>query len=625
MADPVFLTITMSGEHFNLFFKNVKFFLRLPRRGISPRVNRVGGGSPPPDGPLGGGPQHCAMSVQEKRSAVSLRRLLRPLLPGPDRPLFGQFLVREGVISEDQLEIALECQRNDPRRLGRIIVEEGFASEMEILQAIAKTYGVSADSLDEDLSSRLGRRGRSLRSRLASFPMPIGAKLSIAITAIIAVTIVTLSLVILQRQRENLYRQAVSMGRVSLNFFVGAAAVPLLEDDMVSLNTLIRDATSVEGLLFASIADRERIVKAHTDTAMLGKRPPVPEMLGHESRDDDTVYFRARLPQRPHLLVLSRPVTFSGVELGWATVGLSLESIDRQIRKESLNVIVLSFFIILLGIAVSVKIGQNFSRPISRLVEATRQLGKGNLEHRIRETRRDEFGNLASAFNYMSRELWKKMKVQKSFGSYVSPEILEMILARPEDEWLRGRLMNVTVLFTDVRGFTAYSEGREPEQVVEAMNHYFQIAARCIQSHGGHVDKFIGDGVLGVFGAPVARQDHALGAVRAALAMQEEFRRSSDSERFFLSRIGIGIDTGEAVAGDLGSEVKKEYSVIGDCANLASRLSDLAGPGQTIISRRTLDAAGPTVTVRPLGPLTVKGKVGAVESFEVLGAVSGGE
>ena len=156
----------------------------------------------------------------------------------------------------------------------------------------------------------------------------------------------------------------------------------------------------------------------------------------------------------------------------------------------------------LLGISIAIMIGVGFARPISQLVLATQEIGKGNFQYRVERVRGDEFGDLASAFNYMSRELWKKLVMTKSFGSYVSPEILEMVMAHPDGDLLGGKRMEVTVVFTDIRGFTAYAEANDPERVVEAINEYFEIATRHIQKRGGYVDKFIGDAVLGVFGVP---------------------------------------------------------------------------------------------------------------------------
>jgi adenylate cyclase len=534
-------------------------------------------------------------------------------------PPLGLVLVREKVITDEQLELALDIQKNDPQRLGQIIVEQGFASEVEVLEAIAKQYGVSADSLSDDISTLIKQKSRTLRQRWSNLRIPIRAKLSFAITFIIWLTILILSFVILARQKNSLYQQTVRTGKVSLNYFVGDAAIPLLEDDIVRLNTLIKEADSVEGLLYAAIVDRKDIVKAHSDASLIGGNLPSLESEGKTVLEGDMSYFRTRIDTGAHVLVLSRPVSFSGVELGRALVGISLDFIDREIRRESLNVIILSFFIVLLGVLIAIQIGVSFSRPIAQLVLATHEIGKGNFKHRISEIRKDEFGDLAAAFNYMSRELWKKLKMQKSFGSYVSPEILKMIMAHPEEEWLKGRRMSVSLLFTDIRGFTAFSENNEPEEVVEAVNRYFEIATRHIIANGGYVDKFIGDAVLGVFGAPVARADHAERAVLAAVAMQKEFGETSKDGYPLLDRVGIGINSGEAVAGDLGSDVKREYSVIGDCVNIASRLNSLAAAGQIIISGSTQWGAEGAISSRLMGSVKVKGKALEIETYEVLG------
>jgi adenylate cyclase len=190
----------------------------------------------------------------------------------------------------------------------------------------------------------------------------------------------------------------------------------------------------------------------------------------------------------------------------------------------------------------------------------------------------------------MAQELWNKLLIQKSFGRYVSPEVLNMILSHLEDSWLKGIRSEATILFTDVRGFTAFSETRDPEKIVGDLNEYFGIATELVLEYGGYVDKFIGDAVLGVFGVPIFHTDHAERAVKAAVAMQKKFQqRADDNSNPLLSRIGIGINTGVVVSGNLGSQVKMEYTVIGDTVNVASRLNRLAGSGEIIISKSIYD------------------------------------
>ena len=244
-------------------------------------------------------------------------------------------------------------------------------------------------------------------SRLRDIRVPIQVKLSLAITFVIGLTILILSFTILARQKDQLYSQTVKMGKISLNHFATNANIPLLNDDIVRLNRLIRDAASVEGVLYAVIVDRHNTIKAHVDPNNIGMT--LQTFQNKEVRKDENVtYFNCTLPSGTEVLNLSRPITFKDKELGTVHVGLSLDFINHLIYRESVFIFVLSLFIVILGIAIAILLGINFSRPISKLVGATREIGKGNLHYRIAMRRKDELGDLGLAFNYMADELDKK-------------------------------------------------------------------------------------------------------------------------------------------------------------------------------------------------------------------------
>jgi adenylate cyclase len=166
------------------------------------------------------------------------------------------------------------------------------------------------------------------------------------------------------------------------------------------------------------------------------------------------------------------------------------------------------------------------------------------------------------------------------------------------------------------------SERLTPEQVVSLLNDYYTLMIELTFKHDGTLDKFLGDGVMAVFGAPIAYPDHALHACRAALAMQAGIERLS-SARVAEGKepivIGIGVNAGEVVAGTVGTEDRMEYTVIGDNVNVASRLTSNAKPGQILMSRRTLDLVRHAVEARPLGSIHVKGKDEEVEAYELVG------
>jgi adenylate cyclase len=222
-----------------------------------------------------------------------------------------------------------------------------------------------------------------------------------------------------------------------------------------------------------------------------------------------------------------------------------------------------------------------------------------------------------------------RARIRKLFGKYVSEQVLEQILQTGEEPRLGGEDYTVTVLFSDIRGFTSMSERLGPEATVELLNAYLAEACAAVQKHGGMIDKFIGDAIMAVFGIPSANVDHARQAVLAALeltACAERFHaaRADQLARNTLKpfRIGIGLHTGKAVGGNIGAPQRMEFTFIGDTVNAASRLESLSKDlGWTIVaSRETVEAAGPGMTTGGMkSALKVKGKKEGIDVFEILG------
>ena len=462
------------------------------------------------------------------------------------------------------------------------------------------------------------------RVTIPRYRISIRYKLIAFIMGIIAVTIVSMSWFILNQQKEQLYQQTVQTGKVSLNSLFTNAKVPLIEDDILRMNTSIKEIASVEGLLYGIILDRGKVIKAHSETQFIGKNfEPFPN-ASESTTEQNVTYYSYTDPQGTQVLNLSRPVSFGSNILGEVHVGISLDFINAQIRRAQNVILLLSLFVVLFGIGTGVLMGFNFTRPISQLVVATNEIGKGNFEYKIKKIRNDELGELATAVNTMSEELFKKEMMQGAFGKYVGSEILDLIMSDPDSAMLKGTRSSATVVFTDVRGFTKYSESREPEAVVEALNEYFAIATQAIQEKGGYVDKFIGDAVLGVFGVPIATENHAEMAVRASMDMQREFMRAAEEKNNeLLARVGIGINTGDVVSGNIGSADKMEYTVIGDTVNVASRLNGLAKSGEVIISDSTFGVIKELLEVAKLELQSIKGKTEKIQSYRVVSVKNG--
>ncbi len=561
------------------------------------------------------------MQQPPKTLFSSIKHLFRQRSPGDVQ--LGQVLVNRGILTDNQLETALTAQRQrlietgQAVRLGHIITELGLASETTVVEAINENFRISVASLSDNIRELILRQRGTLAERLPAPTIPIWLKLCAGALIIVTVTIVSFSYFIINRQKAQLFDQTVTVGTVSLNYFVNNARIPLIDDDILNLNTLIKEATATEGLRYAVVTDNHGLIRAHTDvnrigTALTSPTPMAPpEIRGHIS------YFSFVAGSGEQMLNLTRDVIFQDKILGAVHVGVSLDFIERLVDKEKGSIIYVTVVMLTVGLAIAVYLGLRFSKPILELVAATEAIGKGDYNYRVELNRQDELGNLATAFNQMGEELFRHTLTRQSFGKYVGEEVLEMILADPEKMWLKGHKNDATILFADIRGFTAYAEEHEPEEVVEMLNTYFEIATRAIMDYGGYVDKFIGDGVLGVFGVPVFRKDHVERAVRTALDLMDQLHMRSIHGNPLLSSVGIGIHTGPIVSGNIGSQVKMEYTVIGDTVNLASRLSELAAPGEVLVTETVFDRLRALVSVEPAGTRTIKGKIASVETWRV--------
>ncbi len=215
----------------------------------------------------------------------------------------------------------------------------------------------------------------------------------------------------------------------------------------------------------------------------------------------------------------------------------------------------------------------------------------------------------------------QRRKMHQSWSQRVSPEVLQVILNNPGMTKVQGRKLEATVLFTDLQGFTTFCHDAPPEVVVENLNRCLALVTRCVRRHGGTVHKFIGDGVMAVFGDPVEQPDHARRAILAARDMQQEMERlrANLDEDQWAPNLRVGIHTGELVAGDIGSGEMLEYTVIGDTVSTASRLESLNKEYGTgiMISAVTLAAAGEGVPCERLGVAEIRGRPEPLEVFAV--------
>jgi adenylate cyclase len=255
---------------------------------------------------------------------------------------------------------------------------------------------------------------------------------------------------------------------------------------------------------------------------------------------------------------------------------------------------------------------------------ATRLFARGvwvNLSQPVLASSFALFGSVAYQYFVEGRE---KRKMKKLFGQYVSKDVYDHLVADPSLARLGGARREMTVLFSDIRGFTTVSERGQPEEIVRTLNEYFTQMVDIVFRHKGTLDKFVGDMVMALFGAPVDDPHHADHAVEAALEMIRALGRLNEqwkAEGRPELDIGIGINTGPMIAGNIGSEQIMSYTVIGDAVNLGSRLESLNKQYGTriIVSDTTMSKLNARYEFRPLGEVVVKGRTQPVAIFEVIG------
>jgi len=297
-----------------------------------------------------------------------------------------------------------------------------------------------------------------------------------------------------------------------------------------------------------------------------------------------------------------------------------------RVLWSSLTITLLALFLGLWGAWV---LSKKLARPILQLLQSTKAVQQGNLSVNITNLPEDEIGQLGDSLNKMIEELRRKEQLQNMISTYIDPRIVEKIIMPGRPEILAGQRQTMTVMFTDLAGFTKIGEQLSPTGLVKLTNRYFTIMTECIQAEQGIIDKFIGDSVMAYWGPPfVNEEDQAAAACRAALKQKEalvKFRKELP-ELLGLRKdlpeinIRIGIATGEVVVGNIGSDTARSFTVMGDVVNLASRLETANQQyGSTILmSDNTMAMADFKIETREIDKIVFKGKTEPVKVFELI-------
>ena len=338
---------------------------------------------------------------------------------------------------------------------------------------------------------------------------------------------------------------------------------------------------------------------------------------GHISRNDFS--FR---PSFKHLMLFCFMVT-SVFPIAMLLTSYISVHINNNLTL-NVGVVVVSILLLLIAFVITLSLSKLIINPLNKLTEASKRIKEGDYKSRTGIVTSDELGILADSFNDMADSLAEKEFMRDTFGKIVDPEVRDYLMKEKNTAGfagLGGETREVTVLFCDIRSFTAMSEKMEAAEVVSLLNKYFTALGKCITAHHGIINKYIGDAIMAIFGAPVKSENSTRDAFEAALDMRKaliDVNKEFEKEGLPEIRFGIGIHTGPVFAGTIGASNRLEYTVIGDTVNTASRLESLCKTYKSdlLISEAASDQLkDETDMLQFLADAEIRGKTGTMKVY----------
>ena len=418
------------------------------------------------------------------------------------------------------------------------------------------------------------------RSRLR---VPIAIKLALAITILIVSGMSTLGFIILENQKMVLSQQINNMGSALVRQVSISASEMVLSDDNLGLQTLVNNLVDNHQIKGAVIISDQNIILAKN-----GLTPSI-SYIQHQLNNKNTAHifeWAAVKDSIDKLICFDSPIKFKQLIAGHVIITFSKQQMVHFLNNSRLVIIFATILMSLIAILLAFVMSRHLSKPIYNLVNASKAIGSGDFKYRLNERRNDEIGELACAFNQMAHGLLQKTQVEDVFSRYVSSNVAKKVLQNLNDVELGGKHVNASVLFADIVGFTSISENLPPQEISNLLNEYFTHISSIAQFYNGHIDKFMGDCAMVVFGVPDSTDNHSLNAINCAIMIRETVYKLNE-KRVKQNKIPIhfkfGVNSGVMIAGNLGSNERMEYTVIGDPVNIASRLAGIAESDQIII------------------------------------------
>ncbi len=456
--------------------------------------------------------------------------------------------------------------------------------------------------------------------------MKISLRLKILIFTVLLLALVTFSIgYVVKNEVQKSIRKEIELRGFAIARNLGLNSEdPLVLGDDLYLKQLVTDAMKNEGIRYTVIVDNDGIIRAADSTDLWNKEYVPPEgasrLSGSEPESKTIIY------NYESLLDIGFPVILGGKKkVGEIHIGVSKMSIENALKKVQITIVTISSLFLIIGVIGSVFFANLITKPVGNLVRGVKSVAEGNFDIYVRKSSNDEIGLLTTSFNEMTKSLKEKKLIKEAFRRYVSHQVADQIFQNPGKYMssLKGERRKVAILFADIRGFTPMAESMEPEEVVKVLNRYLTYMTESVFKYQGTLDKFIGDCVMAIYGAPLFLKNPMEMAVRTALEIQRDIslmngKRETNGNKAV--EIGIGINSGEAVVGNIGSKERRlDYTVIGDNVNLASRLQTAANAMgvKILISKRAYKDISDIVNARAIPSINVKGKKEPVEVYIV--------
>jgi adenylate cyclase len=420
---------------------------------------------------------------------------------------------------------------------------------------------------------------------------PLVYKVSLLITVLVVTCMGLLGSVIIHQQSRMFVDQLNEQGTTLVRLMAQSAREPLLAEDRLALDAIANGFSKSGSVVGTAITSLEGETISYGGDYHDGTRKSQGWVLAQLiANPPGSMAWELPAADATRRKVISfvQPVTFQNITVGYAMVTFSQAGMEQSLRQSIHAIIGATILIILLGIAMAFALGKRIYEPIDRLVDASRAIGNGEYKFRFKERRNDELGQLMSAFNDMAEGMLEKSQVMDALSRYVSPGVAKEILANLNEVELSGKRIDGSVIFADIVGFTQIAEEIRPEEIVSILNKYFSLITRACELNHGMVDKYLGDGIMLVFGAPQPDENHRFHAISCALLMQrlvDHENAQREQHGLFPVKFKIGINSGLMLAGNMGSRERMEYTVVGDTVNLASRLCSISNSGQIVISK----------------------------------------